>query len=163
MVKCANCGFLAQRTYRGKIPQGFIDVEETTRETGELPTKGFEFGVMRSFGEPDLTPEKMNGDKFPTCFSRAFNLENEIQIHCTELLKTQPNTVYATAVNDIIHKDRECNPFVKWERGFTPKEHREMRDRERQRASDKRWHLLEIVVIAIATIAAGVVGYFLKH
>ena len=68
MVKCAECGFLAQHIYQGNVPIGFIDVEESPRETGELPGQLPFFGGFRSYSQPDLTPEKMSGDNYPTCF-----------------------------------------------------------------------------------------------
>ncbi len=137
MVKCAECGYLAQHVYRGSIPEGFIDVEENSRETGSLPTVPFSLRFT-PIGQPDLTPEKMSGDNFPTCFSRAFQLGNETVTRYAEIYAAEKGTM-ANAVKEVIHKDRACNQFVKWERGFTPKEHREMIDREYlQKHQDER-------------------------
>ena len=37
----------------------------------------------------------------------------------------------------------------KYHQGFTPKEHREMIDRERQRREDFRRHIIEVVVLIV--------------
>lgn len=155
MVKCANCGYLAQHVYRGKIPQGFIAMEEEPRQTGELPTLPFSLS-FHTFGEPDLTPEKMNGDRFPVCFCRAFHLKQEIDNRFTEL-ESSENGNYEDAVKEIINKERSCKQFIDWERGFTPKEHREMRDR----AAEKKWRVLEVAIIVLGNILAGGMGALL--
>ena len=153
MVKCADCGYLAQLIYRGSVPQGFIDIEEIPRQTGELPGNSLSFGDFIPFGQPDLRPEKMRGDNCPTCFMRAAQLNNETVARYAEIKASNDGTL-ASAVKDIIHKDRVCKRFMKWERGFTPKEHREMAVRERERI----WHIVEVIAIGLFTIGAGVIG-----
>jgi hypothetical protein len=176
--KCADCGFLAQHIFRGSIPQGFIDVEQNPRETGALPGLPFSFGFIYSHGQQDLSPEKMDGDKFPTCFTRAFNLEKEVETLHFEMQKTDKAASYTIAVRNVIAQDRTCEKWVKWKRGFTPKEHQEMLDREweikRQDTKDKeirdwqerqerrhsreensRYIFLAIVTILITLIASG--------
>lgn len=156
MVKCADCGYLAQHIYRGSVPQGFIDIEETPRETGELPSNLVSFGRLMRFGEPDTTPDKMSGDGFPTCFSRVFQLGQEVETRYAEMQNTKMDTGFASAVREVIHRDRVCKQFVKWERGFTPKEHREMMDREqmlewqrKERRSDIHWRIIELIVLVV--------------
>ena len=166
MVKCAECGFLSQHVYQGNVPKGFIDVEESPRENGELPGQPPVFGGFRSLSEPDLTPEKMSGDSYPTCFMRVAPLKNETVARYAELATTEPTyNITVDAVKDVIHRDRECNQFVKWERGFTPKEHKEMigekrksEQQEKRKTSDRVWHFIELgitlVVGAIIAIVA---------
>lgn len=171
MVKCADCGFLAQHIFRGPIPQGFIDIEEQPRKTGVLPHAPFGFHAI---GELDRTPEKLDGDNFPTCFVRSFDLGQEVneRIGHGDVLN---------AVKDIIQKERICDHFIKWERGFTPKEHREMMDRARllkwqidREDADKKWRedqdkrrstdeWKRNVLIAGATIFAAVAGGIVGH
>ena len=149
MVKCADCGFLAQHIYRGNIPMGFIDVEEAPRETGLFPSRGFSFRFI-PLGQPDMEPEKMDGDKFPTCFSRVFQLGQEVKACHSEMQEAEKDASFTNAVKEVMHKDRICKQFVKWERGFTPKEHREMLDRDRllkwqaeREEADRKWHSYE--------------------
>lgn len=60
----------------------------------------------------------------------------------------------------VIQKERECGEsFTEWQLGFTPKEHREMLDRQeflkwqaRQRNEDKRWRVIELIVIGVITV-----------
>jgi len=146
MVKCADCGFL---TLRDKETGLLVEVNDDYRVSGKVP-------------EYILAYE--NFHNYPICFAMAYDLMPEVERAIVH--NKNDDSKYAL---DVITSERICPPkrkeigFVNYQQGFTPKEHREMIDRERQRASDKRWHLLEIVVIAIATIAAGVVGYFLRH
>ena len=164
MVKCADCGFLAQHIFRGSIPQGFIDVEETSRETGDLPGLSFfQAFHFTPIGEPDLTPEKMDGDRFPTCFSRAFNLGQEVKDRQAEIQESAKTDSLKSAVKDVIHKERTCKQFVKWERGFTPKEHREMIDREWERKNDKKWHIIELVVLVIGAGLFTLLGAYIAR
>jgi hypothetical protein len=184
MVKCADCGYLAQHIYRGSIPQGFIDVEESSRETGDLPTLARYISY-----KPDLGPDKLGGDYFPMCFSHVFNLGQEVKDQIAKVSKTESPV---SVVKDVIQKERACEQFVKWIRGFTPKEHMEMVDREwmqkhleeredaarkwreEQEDKDRTWRAeqekkrskdewIRIVILALATIIAGVIGYFLPH
>lgn len=168
MVKCADCGYLAQHIYQGSVPQGFIDIEETSRDTGELPSSRFSFSFL-ALGKPDLTPEKMSGDNFPTCFNRAFQIGQEVKARHSEMTEAGKDASFASAVKDVIHKDRVCKQFVKWERGFTPKEHWEMMDRERMTEredkrirEDREWQTkqqIRLVLIAgIFTILGAIIG-----
>ena len=168
MVKCVNCGYLAQHVYHGSIPQGFIAVEESSRETGSLP--GLPFSIsFHQLGEPDLTPEKMNGDRFPTCFCRASQLKQEIDTRYNEI-KSSKGIGYADAVKDIINKEKPCKQFVDWERGFTPKEHREMMDRKRlleqeeqRKKSDRTWHVIELAITLAVGAVIGLVAAYISR
>lgn len=58
----------------------------------------------------------------------------------------------------MVTNERLCESFVKWEQGFSPKEHREMMDRERrQEWESKQEHYLAKMAGTFAIIA-GVVG-----
>ena len=156
MVKCADCGYLAQYIYRGSVPQGFIGIEATPRETGELPGNLGWSVRFTPLGEPDVTPDKMSGDRFPTCFSRVFQLGQEVKACYAKTQEAKMDTSFASAVREVIHRDRVCKQFVKWERGFTPKEHREMMDREQmlkwqreERRSDIHWRIIELIVLVV--------------
>mgnify|MGYP001618254105 CR=1 FL=1 len=129
MVKCAACGFLTLRNdYTGELDE----VDSTFRQSGDPPARRrpdppgrLEQSTDAIFDKPYLL--------MPICFVRAWNLFEEFNLG--------PNPGYATLAPDlvwkVITKPRPCANsesklgFVKWEQGFTPKEHREMLDRER--------------------------------
>ena len=76
-------------------------------------------------------------------------------------------------VLEVISKDRTCpkrkqaDGFTRWQQGFTPKEHREMLDRERmqewqakqdaKRTSERRFDGLLLVIVAGGFTILGVV------
>ena len=63
------------------------------------------------------------------------------------------------SIKQVIQKERECGEsFTEWQLGFTPKEHREMMDRqewrdwqERQRKDDRGWRIKEIAILVLMT------------
>ena len=68
-----------------------------------------------------------------------------------------------------MNQERECTFFTKWQQGFTPKEHREMIDRQamlkwqtEREDIDKKWQIQQrwfmVVVAGIFTIIGGVIG-----
>ena len=61
-------------------------------------------------------------------------------------------------VLSVIGRDRNCISFTKWQQGASPKEHREMIDREKllefqenRRRNDRKWHWIELIAIVIGT------------
>lgn len=74
---------------------------------------------------------------FPLCFERATSLQEEISP-----LSPSPHH----AVLGVISDDRVCSNYTPWHQGFTPKEHREMIDRQWERnwqlereREDRKW------------------------
>ena len=64
----------------------------------------------------------------PICFMQVFDLRSEFG-----------NYALPEQIKAVIQQSRECNEFVKWKQGFTPKEHREMMDRQwMQKYQDER-------------------------
>jgi hypothetical protein len=55
----------------------------------------------------------------------------------------------AKEVSGEIQQDRKCRFFTKWRQGFTPKEHREMLDRELRIKEERRWRIAEIILILV--------------
>ena len=139
MVRCADCGFLANRNFEtGEL----VSVDEG-RQTGRFRTLlGVTYGPM------------------PTCFRMKANLFAEY------LTEKSENRLLA-----VITKDRgECAGFVKWEPGFTPKEHREMLfdlEREKLAADDRkekrRWHERRDRRQLIGLLLAAIVGVALHR
>jgi len=105
MVKCADCGFLASRDIETRY------LEETEQE-------------IRQEGCPVLMVDTVKiGSKFepPICFMRSpdYRVVPFGQIYDHKPVKAE------------IQRERNCNLFTPWQQGFTPKEHREMLDREK--------------------------------
>ena len=72
----------------------------------------------------------------------------------------------------VLQKERDCSSFREWRRGSSPREHREMMDREKmlkwqeeREGADRRWRSrqdLKLVLIAgCFTILGGLLTYFL--
>lgn len=160
MVKCAECGFLTVR----KLTDGsLIEVD----------------GGFRKYGKAtmDKSERQFLQESF-ICFARAFDLieEGEDTERQQALLAEQdePMSDWVGYLREIITRDRECAEYTEWQQGFTPKEHREMLDRQelrdyqyRQRKEDKRWRIIELVVIGfIAVLVAGgftILGAFIER
>jgi len=70
----------------------------------------------------------------------------------------------------VFQKERDCAAFRKWQRGFTPKEHREMMDREewrkwqeKQRRDDFKWRIFELVVLVIGAGLFTLLGAWIQR
>lgn len=151
MVKCAECGFLA---LRNRVSRELVEVEGPLRQSANAP-------MPRTPTEPRELYERT-----PLCFARARQLQDEVSNDDRhELLR-------------VFQRDRDCPSFTTWQQGFTPKEHRDMLDRqwllEREERRDKeqrqwqtRQRIIDLVVLGlIATLVAGgftVLGAFIER
>ncbi len=138
MVKCAECGFLAIRNTESRELE---EAEEIFREKGVVPTTGYLEGQPTSRHEP-----------LPLCFAQVCDLKAEFK------KADKMGSPGYVALDSVIHMERDCSDFTPWQQGFTPKEHREMLDRqewrdwqERQRKADRRWRIIEIGIMVIMT------------
>ena len=139
MAKCVECGFLSLRN---------IETRELDETEEEYRKYGKTIAYMRShpaeimktgfYGTEKLT--RHVHEDLPLCFARSCNLLGL----CTELIDKSCST--DKAVLTIINEKRQCDEFMRWEQGFTPKEHREMADRWREIAhgrvkesEDRQW------------------------
>ncbi len=161
MVRCADCGFLAVKNLTTRALE---EVEEGFRKRGVIPLSE----VRPSYGRHEDLPLCFVGrhEDLPLCFVGRHDLQWEIKS-----TGKQDKTVVITVIND----ERQCGEaFTEWKLGFTPKEHREMLDRaewlkwqERQRRDDKRWRVIELIVIGVITviIAGGftILGAFIER
>ncbi len=94
-------------------------------------------------------------ERSPICFATAWDLRDEVtEANPDELLR-------------VFQRNRDCSSFTPWQQGFTPKEHREMMDRERarqwqaereradrdwrrqQRRDDVRWRIFELLAVGV--------------
>ena len=101
MVKCADCGFLAVRHLETR---DLREAEGSYRDTGEIPR--------------DLNRPKHLYEEVPLCFERLRIFDPQ---RCTSAAERQE-----VVQEEIGH----CVGFTEWHHGFTPKEHRELLDRE---------------------------------
>jgi len=151
MVKCAECGFLA---VRNPTTGGLEEAGGGFREKGSIP-----------IAEPYGGRPHPQHEQRPLCFVRCHNLGNEIK----SAFGTGKNEV--GCVMQVIHEERECGEsFTEWQLGSTPKEHREMMDRqewrdwqERQRKEDRRWRIIESVMFAILAGLFTLLGAFIAN
>ena len=145
MVKCTSCGFLAFRTQAfSELPVPYLaEADQTTRDEGY---------------------NKQNAiyDIWPICFMRESGFMRER----SQFPRSSADVVEAT--KGMLKRDRECSEFTEWRQGFTPKEHREMLDRqwmmEREddrRKSDRRWRIIEVVALVIGAGIFTLLGVWL--
>ena len=159
-VNCVGCGFLAGYHY-GK--DEFREFGQTLRR---IPT-GW---------------DSVDGwAAIPVCFVSAHPIADEIYntasgyrpIIAEEMGQDDPSAVdwalrktdhawiksTAIAIGEFFKTTRVCESFITFRPGYSPKEHRDMREREEwnkylddQRKSDRRWRIVELVVL---TLGAG--------
>lgn len=119
MVKCPECGFLASRNVQSRL------LEETEQEIR------LEGGSIIAWN----TGKPVDPFEPPICFMRSpdykavpYTIENSLE-------PEKP----ARIVLAEIQRERTCKDFTPWQQGFTPKEHRDMLDREwMQKHQDER-------------------------
>jgi hypothetical protein len=128
MVKCADCGYL---TVRNRKSRQLEETEQHIRETGIIEIVFDDSGRFHEIGSgyPRYEP--------PLCFIGAIDLRPETGKY---------GEATQERIKSAINKERECGSFTQWQQGFTPKEHREMMDRERmlkwqeeREQKDKEW------------------------
>ncbi len=136
MVKCADCGFLAVRHHSERY---LAEVEGNIREGGEWP-------VQRGGGIPIY-------ERRPLCFAMS------------EQIGVPKDDYSPLDFKEHIHEKKDCKEFTEWQQGFTPKEHREMLDRqefrdwqEKQSKSDRLWRIIESIVFILVAGGFTVLG-----
>ncbi len=119
MERCDKCGFLATKT--------LAEVGQGSRTAGNIE------GSI-----PIFNPSSGRDVDGPICFMQAEDLQAE--------LNKISNTSAEAIVLSLITKERDCSSFKQWIMGFSPKEHREMIDREKmlkgqteREEADKQW------------------------
>ena len=112
--KCQDCGFL---TARNRDTRYLDEAEASFRETG-TPLKIRNLQTQKH-GWPSNTEKD---EDFPICFKQIRGLMAEA--------KATVAPTHARKVLQVITGEKECDYFVDWMQGFTPKEHQEMIDRQ---------------------------------
>ena len=124
MAKCIDCGFLAVRDYESRQ---LAEVDSDFRRSG--------------------TPTAIPGSKYhsqeraPICFAQSVDLQAELlgalepdypprTAKRSEML----DAIRGDLILELLHRERpECDSgdiFTRWRQGLSPKEHREMLDRQ---------------------------------
>ncbi|MCE9565881.1 MAG: hypothetical protein K8U57_27985 [Planctomycetes bacterium] len=116
-VRCADCGYLA---IRDRQTRELVEVEVGLRKKWELPTlpgAGF-----------------YQYEDFPICLQHKSSLRIEKASYRHE------------EVIDLLQQERDCDGFMEWQHGFSPKEHQEMqlaqelqRQQLAQREQERDW------------------------
>lgn len=129
--KCIDCGYLSRRNSETH------NLDEVERdENGRVASGNYQSDIMYSLS---------------ICFARERKLQSEYRkIEKFEIERGILNSI--TTNEQVVTIIRKCKSFTKWQQGFTPKEHREMMDRERE----KRFHIIEIILILIVTLIASI-------
>ncbi len=168
MVRCADCGFLA--ILQTSPQRGLVEVDRELRD-GNLPALTSADGIRLAFRP------------LPICFLRKFELEQEYRKCQSPGHPNEPKD-FSTVINS----QRQCDGFVKWVQGFSPREHHEIieetelrenqREREeadctwRERQAEQarrqaRWMVIATwigpILGALGTVVAGwAISHFLK-
>ncbi len=111
MVKCADCGYLAVRNINSYC---LDEAGSDFREKGAV-------ALGREYGRNQYNLHEQR----PVCFVQRYDLRGEIKSVFVAGKKDETGCVL-----QVITKERECSEFTDWQQGFTPKEHREMLDRQ---------------------------------
>lgn len=153
--RCIDCGYLAVRDKESR------QLEEAERnETGNIA-----FPDVRRWGG-GMAPK----NDLPICFARNCNLQSEYGAKLPE------KDAWEAKIRQVLIERRLCSDFTPWIQGFTPKEHREMIDRQwmqkhleeredadrkwrgRQENSHSRQEWLRYVFLGIVTIVATLIA-----
>lgn len=157
-VTCENCGFLALRNrFTGELDEA----PQAYRWRAEIPTlRDPQVSGVQSF------PSSFYHYPYtgvPICLVRAHPLHNEF----TDQERASESEIFTA-----LTKERNCAErglFTEWQQGFTPKEHREMLDRERMlrwqeereqadKKARKRDFWTELLIISTIAILAALLG-----
>jgi hypothetical protein len=152
VVKCSDCGYLAVRHLETRE---LWEAEGGCRETGEIP--------------PDLNRPKNLYDEVPLCFERLRFFDPEQCASPAGRKEAQQMEI------------GPCVGFVKWQHGFTPKEHREMLDRKEllkwqakredddrqwradQARGERTWRWIQVLVFGVMGAAVAIVAAVIQR
>lgn len=138
MARCSECGFLAIRNGESR---NLEELEFGSRQSGEIDEHKY--------------------IRIPVCFVMTVSLDKEAkELRQLPQYKTGQNNIDWNALTkEMLNKERKCESFTEWHQGYTPKEHREMLDRQewrdwqaKQRKEDKRWRMIELIVFGIISV-----------
>jgi hypothetical protein len=162
MVRCSECGFLALRNIETR---NLDEAEEEFRKLGRL-SEYSKFHPVKEFDTPFYKDEELTRyvhEDLPVCFAKIC----DFGILCTQA--TTATSTYSEDILSVINTKRPCESFTKWHRGFTPKEHQEMIDREammrwqsQREDADRKWMTRQqwfmVIVAGIFTVLGGIIA-----
>ena len=163
MVKCETCGFLALRNrYTGTLDEA----PDSYRRTGWRPILQQPEEVQQIKGReyiPKPIVQPYSGQA--TCFAGVAHLGPNPPLGANLEIGIAVDPKF---VLPVLQKERNCDnlgEWVKWIQGFTPKEHREMLDRQwqieterKRRNSDRWWRVAELFVLVVASSLFTILG-----
>lgn len=142
--KCADCGFLA---IKNLDTRQLCEAEQDYRDKGQ----GIEVYIREGANVHSVYENK------PICFARAYNLIEEYG--------GVSKNYRADFVYYLVTKVRDCDDFIDWYQGSSPKEHREMLDRklelkrlEMQENRHNREEWARYIFLCIVTILAALIA-----
>lgn len=116
MFKCSECGYLAVRARTSR---------ELREAEGEYRKRGLRIAIS---------------EHIPICFAQVRDFREEI------IKEKGASNLDSVNITPFISKEIYCDCFIKWLQGLTPKEHREMLDRQwqldyqaKREKEDKEW------------------------
>jgi hypothetical protein len=146
--RCDTCGFLVLRFW---TDTGLYEATQEYRE------KGADEGLSGSLSRP------------PLCLVQAARIDLEVEANIKATAGSDMSIGPPSIVAVIQKPDRRCSMWRQWIPGFTPKEHRELLDRERQlkwqteeSRRNRNYRLIELVLV-IFTIGAILVAAFIER
>lgn len=122
MGRCVDCGFLTLRSEAGDL----VEADEPFKRTGHSTHP-------RQMKPGDADWHLRFDDQHPLCFMRQTELPHQLS---TVLARGGPDLSgeeRATRVVEALVVEQGCPEFVPWQQGFSPRDHREMQDQERER------------------------------
>lgn len=114
-VKCADCGLLAV-------------VRECDYSLAEVPQE------FRETGTVNIRTWVQKFHAYPLCVARAVKFQDE---HPDGPQRHAKSINGPELVQPILNKVRSCDSFVEWTQGFSPREHIEMINQEKQIAWER--------------------------
>ena len=139
--RCDACGFLALRRIGDRQ---ILEADEDYRIRADIPRDIVTFEIICDF--------------FPVCFIAKRDL--------TEEIIKQGDPINSNGLLAVIQQESLCDGFVAWVRGFTPKEHTEMLDREKWREwqkAERKWHFAELLILFAMSLVFLFVGLFISN
>ena len=150
MVKCADCGFLS---VVARSDGSYIGANRLYR------LEGFQGGqVGKVYCEPHCSIYAQDIHLEPLAAEGAYVELTELG-RLAELRNAKGEDVTDKAVLANISKPRVCTGFFPWHPGFTPKEHREMLDRQ----GERKWRIIERVIFVILAGLFTLLGAYIAN
>lgn len=109
MVRCADCGLLTRGTGSDRPD---VEVGKPDREKGTR-------AISAHGRKPLCTVEEESGHDLPAEYGKPDDHRREQQFHA------------------VIHKERGCPCFLKYERGLTPSQHRQKESERKEKADEE--------------------------